>query len=251
MNPFTLSKKSTVILATVLLMPFFSNAQAALQFEKTTTEFDQFLERDNLPISNGILHISPYRITNGKNRYYPTDGFSQGNVEHNNQWYFKVPIKYDLFSDLIIYKTLDSETISIELTQESVQSFSINNKKFLYLTGGLNLNSVIKNGYYEENYKGKHFTFYIKHKRTKRDVLKNQSVMHEFDDYYSYYLFADSIFHRIQTKKDLIRLYPNVKSKINDFYIMNRSLEKNDKTAFYELLAPYLDTALTQSATNK
>ena len=101
MNLFTLSKKSTVILITVLLMPFFSNAQTALQFEKTTTEFDQFLERENLPISNGILHVSPYRVINGKNRYYPTDGFSEGNVEYNKQWYFKIPIKYAWLGALI------------------------------------------------------------------------------------------------------------------------------------------------------
>ncbi|WP_051369534.1 hypothetical protein [Flavobacterium cauense] len=232
------------LLLTSLLIIAISTAQAQSSEEVLTKHFDQTLGIENLDINNGTVHTNEFRILNNKHRYYPSDNFEIGKVNYNNQQYYDISLKYDIYKDILVYKPKNSDIISINLIQDRVSSFMINNKKFIYIDNLFFPLSPIKTGYYEESISGKNFIFYIKHHRDKREVLKGASVYNEFDDNYEYLIKKDDAFIKINSKKDIIKLFPEQKRKINDFYSANGKLKNNEETVFYEKLLTYLSNAI-------
>lgn len=206
--------------------------------------FDQTIGKENLEISNGTVHVNEFRILNNKHNYYPSDAFEKGNITYNNQDYIDLDLKFDIYKDILIYKPQPSDEISINLIKEKIAAFTLNKRKFVYLNQLLHPLSPINTGYYEENFIGKKFAFYIKHHRDKRDVYKESSIFQEFDDNYEYYIKKDGAFYTITSKKDIIKLFPNHKRKINDFYAAFRKTEKENEPMFYEKLMVYLNNSL-------
>ncbi|HSD14679.1 MAG TPA: hypothetical protein VLB74_08530 [Flavobacterium sp.] len=206
--------------------------------------FDLAIGKENLAINNGPIHINEYRIINNKHQYYPTEKFENSSIVYNDQLYFDIPIKYDIYKDLVIYRPQESNAIGIELIREKTTSFTVNNKKFIYIANLFFQINQIKPGYYEENVTGKNFIFYIKHHRDKREILKGSSVFYEFEDNYEYYIKKDNSFNRISSKKDLIRLFPEYKRKINDFYFSSKKLLKSNEPLFFEKMITYLTNAM-------
>ncbi|KGO96439.1 hypothetical protein Q767_05915 [Flavobacterium enshiense DK69] len=203
-----------------------------------------------MDINNGIIHINEFRILNNKHRYYPNDKFEIGSATYNSQNYYDIPLKYDIYKDILIYRPQESEAISIELIHEKVTAFSINNKKFVYLNNIYFPMMQIKPGYYEENISGKNFIFYIKHHRNKREILKGSSVFYEFDNDYEYLLEKNGTFNKISSKKDLIKLFPEYKRKINDFYSSSKKILKSDEPLFYEKMMTYLNNETANNPSN-
>lgn len=231
-------------LLTTLFALAVNTVQAQSSEEIITKHFDQTIGMENLDINNGTVHVNEFRILNNKHRYYPTDSFETGNVNYNNQQYFNVALKYDLYKDVLIYKPINSDVISINLIPERVASFTLNNRKFIYINHFIFPLSPIKTGYYEESVTGKNFIFYIRHHRDKREILKGSSVYNEFDDNYEYFIKKENAFTEISAKKDIIKLFPEQKRKINDFYSASSKLKKTDEKAFFEKLLTYLNNAI-------
>lgn len=232
------------LLLTFLLTLAVNILAAQTSEEVLTKYFDQTIGSENLDINNGSVHVNEFRILNNKHRYYPADNFETGTVTYNNQQYFDIPLKYDLYKDILVYKPKNSDIISINLIHDRVTGFTINNKKFIYINSLLFPLNPIKTGYYEENLSGKDFIFYIRHHRDKREVLKGASVFNEFDDNYEYFIKRDGIFNKVSTKKDLIKLFPDQKRKINDFYSASGKLKKTNEPLFYEKLITYVNNAI-------
>lgn len=221
------------------------NTTLAQSSEETISKyFDQTIGNENLEINNGSVHVNEFRILNNKHRYYPSEKFEIGNITYNNQQYFDLAIKYDIYKDILIYKPQASDVISINLIPEKTSSFNINKKKFVYLNSLIFPLNPIKSGYYEESISGKNFTLYIKHHRNRKETIKEASIFNEFIDNYEYYVKKETSFHKLSTKKDLIKLFPEQKRTINDFYSSYRKLENSDRPLFYEKLMTYLRNAI-------
>lgn len=221
---------------------FFTVTIALAQSSEETIAkyFDRTIGNGNLEINNGNVHVNDFQILNNKNCYYPSEKFENGNITYNNQNYYDLAIKYDLYKDILVYKPQASDVISINLNPEKTSSFYINKKKFIYINSLLFPLSPIKSGYYEENISEKNFTFYIKHHRDRREIIKETSVLNEFNDNYEYYIKKDGSFYKISAKKDLIKLFPERKKTINEFYSSFRKLEDSNEPLFYEKLMTYL-----------
>lgn len=232
------------LLLTVLFTLAAKKAQAQYSEEVLTKYFDQRLGCENLEINNGTVHVNEFRVSNNKHRYYPNDIFEKGNITYNSQQYFDIAIKYDIYNDILVYKPQNSNIISINLIKEKATSFTINNKKFVYIDHLLYPLSPIKTGYYEECVSGKSFIFYIRHHRNRREIIKGSSIYNEFDDNYEYYIKSESTFNRINSKKDILKIFPELKQKINDLYSAYDKLKKTNETAFYEKLMTYLNNTI-------
>jgi len=231
----------------ILLCVFFLRVDTTLaqtSDETIAKYFDRSIGNGNLEINNGSVHVNEFRILNNKHPYYPTEKFEIGNITYNNQHYFDLAIKYDIYKDILVYKPQASDIISINLIPEKTSSFNINKKKFVYLNSFLSPLNPIKSGYYEESVVGKNFTLYIKHHRDRKEIIHETSVLNEFNDKYEYYIKKDASFHKLNTKKDLIKLFPERKRTITDFYSSFRKLEDSDRTLFYEKLMTYLRNAI-------
>lgn len=205
--------------------------------------FDNTVGKENLDINNGTLHINPYQTLNKTNNYYIADAFSRGNIEYDGQLYYDVNLKYDINRDILVLKPYgEYNHMGLNLIQKKTAAFSINGKNFTNLSYNKSILPEFINGYYEEIPIGEKFTFHIKHRKEKKKVMNNETAYYEFEEKKDFVLNYKDSFYKIDTKKEMTTIFPQYKSKINDYYFMNKKLEKTDKKQFLENLLKQINT---------
>lgn len=224
------------------IIPCLVFAFSSLQAQSSIDElFDQSVGKENLPLNNGVFYYNLYK-TNNTNQYYHTNKYFVGNIIYENQFYNNVNLKYDIYKDILIFKPYgESENFGIELINDKVSQFSINNKNFI------NLSAITKDsikgikGYYEENFTSERITFYIKHKKGTKTFIQNQAVYNDFEIENEFLLLMNNNYNQIKNKKDVVTLFTQYKNEINNFYSDNSKLQKINKTEFYEKLFRFID----------
>ncbi|MBW1657196.1 hypothetical protein [Flavobacterium quisquiliarum] len=204
--------------------------------------FDNTVKKENLPINNGKFHTNFDKLLGTVDRYYISDKFSHANLGYENQEYFDVNLKYDIYKDELILKSEGEGLFEINLIKENVQYFKVYDRKFVNLNLDKQFPLNFRSGYYEENLIGENFIFYIKHYKDKKEIIKGTET---FIDYYyknQFVLFINGKYNLINSKSELIKIFPNEKSKINDFYLMNRNLKSENESKFMENLMRYINS---------
>lgn len=201
--------------------------------------FDKNIGVESLNFNNGSGHLNFDRTINDQHRYYNTDQFKNGSIIYEGQSYFNLDLKYDIFNDqLIVRPYIESTNIQINLIKEKVDSFEIDNEKFINLK---QTSTNFKSGYYEEVIIGNSAVLYIKYNKEKNDVIRGYSVFIEYKSHSDYLLLKDNKFTLINDKTELIKLYPDQKRKINDFFLMNKDLRKSNQVLFMKNLIKYIN----------
>ncbi|WP_300486416.1 hypothetical protein [Flavobacterium sp.] len=237
-------KQLCIIIIYTLFFGFYKT-QAQSEERYITKMHDSLVGKQGLAINNGYYHTNPYPLLNGKHRYYLSDTPLKATVLYENQYYYDIEIKYDLYQDNLVYKpSLESGNIGIELIPQNVDAFTINNKKFVNLGKKVSPMITFIKGYYEENLKGNNFNFYIKHHKDRREIVNGTRTYNEFEDNNEYYIYRNDTYHKIASKSDLIALFPDLKKKINDLYSQNKSQEKENKYLFYDDLIHKINSLL-------
>ncbi len=229
----------------LLLSVFLSLASSS--FSQSTIEdfFDTTVGKENLPLNNGTFYFTTFR-TLDTHQYYNTNKFDKGSIVYDGQLYNAVNLKYDCHRDVLIFKPYgETENFGIILIEKKVERFNLNHKTFINLS--LVTMDSLKNvtGYYEENVKNTHFTFYIKHKKDRREYIKDNTIFNVFGSDNEFLLAYINTYYVIDSKKDVTQLFLEQKKEINAFYTNNSKLLKEDKTTFYEKLFIYIDQVIT------
>lgn len=242
------SKKPLITLFLIIFLNLYTNT-ALGQGNNTQllyNSFDTIITKENLPINNGTLHINYDRTTNNENRYYHSDQYLKGMANYNNQNYYDLKFKYDIYKDVLILNlNQDSGKMGVNLTKEKIAFFIINGKKFINLSMNTKLPISFYSGFYEENFVGKTFTFYIKHRKEAKETTENKFVGINYILKKDFVLLYKNEFIKINSKRDLTVLFPDYKTKIDDFYHANRILESENETQFMENLMRNLNSFLT------
>ena len=231
-------KNNYLLFSTIFLL-----LNSSLYSQKIIEDFfDNTIGKENLPLNNGAFYFNTFKTIN-THQYYNTNKYSIGNLVYENQFYNTVNLKYDSHKDLLVFKPYgESENFGIILIKDKISTFNLNKKKFVNLS--LITKDSIKNikGYYEENLCSKKFTFYIKHKKDRREFIKNQIIYTDFEIYNEFLILTDQkTYHTIKSKKDITNLFPAYKQEINTFYNENSKLAKDNKTEFYEKIFRFID----------
>lgn len=223
-----IKKCYSLIFTTILLLSSSLYSQ-----DKIEDFFDNAVGKDNLPLSNGKLFSNDYKTTEINQFFFPI--YSIENITYKNQTYSNVTLKYDLYRDIVIYRPYGkSENFGIELIPEDVNSFTINNNKFIKLSG-------IYKGYYEEKIIGNKINLYIKHKKEIRDFVKDKLVYYNFILKNEYVIEYENNLYTIKTKKDLIEIFKENKNEITAFFKKNSNLFNENKTLFFEKIIQQLE----------
>ncbi|MBF4506674.1 hypothetical protein IRZ83_08335 [Flavobacterium sp. JLP] len=202
--------------------------------------FDKTLGIESLDIKNGLAHLNFDKTVENQNRYYGSGDFKKGNVNYNGQDYFDLFFKYDIYSDELILRPYDElNTTKINLIKENISYFTLGNEKFVNLKELKN--SSFQAGFYEEVIIANDLKLYIKYHKEKKKNIKDEINLIEYIPRYEFLLFKEKKFNLINEKKEIIALYPASKSKINDFYLMNRNLRKENASLFMKNLIKYIN----------
>lgn len=210
--------------------------------------FDNAVGKDNLNINNGIVHSEPFRPIPNKNRYY-IDEFNIGDLSFEGEIYSNVNLKYDIYDDQLIYKQNGvTENLPITLIKDKIDFFTIKNKKFVNLKAEtLKFPSLI-NGIYEESFTASEVSLYTKHRKEKIKVFQTNGVYYNFIYYTDFFIKYSNFFYKVESEKDLKKIFPMYKKEINNYYKTDKKLERSDKKQFMENLTKQINGLVKKSS---
>lgn len=207
--------------------------------------FDTVIGKENLDINNGTLHSNPYKTIGKNNMYFIEDKYDSGTLTYEGQTYYSVNLKYDLFRDqLILNPSGESERTGIILIQDKIQSFTIKGKHFVKITKKDNQPELVT-GYYQEDKIGADLILYIKHHKNITKNINNNGLTYKFTEDNLFFLDYKNTAHKINSKNDLIKLFPKQKKQINAFYSTNKKTRKSDLNQFMENLIRNINNSLS------
>lgn len=228
---------STVIL--ILLLLSINSFSQTNEKKEISNYLDKKIGGEILNINNGKIHIDPYNLKNSHN-YYIDKNFVKGSVFYDNQLYENVLIKYDIYKDQLVKSFENNNTFGITLTNEKTDYFLIEDKRFINIDNKYQFPKVIT-GFFEEKYLGKNISLYIKRSKTAKEIIIETTLYTEFKELTDYQLLYNSKFTPVNTQKEILTIFPQLKKEIKDYYKKNKLLEETAPYLFKADLIKFID----------
>ncbi|WP_299248042.1 hypothetical protein [uncultured Aquimarina sp.] len=241
------SSKCTIVL---LFLPFVFFSQVKENENLYYNWFDQVVGQEHTGLYNGkqYVNLDVNRIYEGRHSFFLTDDVVTGSILYDNQVYYDVDMKYNLETDnLLIALKSGAVTSILELIRDKVDRFTIEDYSFIRIDGFEENNSVI-NGFHQVLLKNDTYSLLKRYQKIRRKKIGNvgdNKLYFEFITKNTYVLFANGHYKRINSKGDVIKMYPTLKKAINQFYIKNRTLKKSNSDRFMQRL---FETIIKQSS---
>lgn len=185
--------------------------------------FDQIIGIENTGISNGVVYQEEYPSINDKHKFFLSSNYLIANLNYEDEQYFGIEIKYDVFEDEILVKL----NTYIQLPKDQISSFSINEHSFTNINDKIATKNNLE-GFYEILLKNSLFNLYIKHKKKKLDRVGKKYNYYEFLSENKYYLYYENSYHTINSRKDLIKIFPEFQNEINKY--SNKQFRNSEKS---------------------
>ena len=216
--------------------------------KEISSYFDKTVGEEILNSNNGKIYIDHYNLKNDHNFYLNKD-FVAGTVYYDSQLYENIRIKYDIYKDQLVKSFGNTNSLAITLISKKTDYFLIGDKRFVNIDNKYKYPKEVT-GFFEEKYLGKNVCLYIKHFKTSKEIITETTVDTEFKEYSNYELLFESKFRLINTQKELLLIFPQLKSEIKDYYRKNKFQEENSPDQFKADLIKFIDNNL-QSLTSK
>lgn len=215
---------NSLVIVLVLLCDLIYS-QNEIDYSKTV---DNSIGVINLPISNGLYHSNTYTIYT-TNTYYNKESAINGMVSYNNQSYYNVFLKYDVYQDELIYFQNETNRDGIQLNKENVSDFTLLGKRFQLI----DKNKFLKKPeYFEVLGENETIKFLCKHTKSKKAINENNRQYIEFYNYEKLFVLKDNNLDKLN-KSWVLKNYPNQKKEIKDFYKSEKNLYEVSKNDFY------------------
>lgn len=234
---FRKSKIKILLLLTIFISITFKIHSQTNSDIQLYTKFDSIVGKENLGLNNGTLHTNQYKTINDNNMYFITDKYSVENVVYDNQPYYNVNLKYDIYRDQIVCNPYgQADYIGINLIPDKIISFSFRGKNFVNLSLEKKPNQDYIKGYYEEITIGNQINLFIKYHKNILEVISNEFIYYTFSETNNFIVKYKDIFYITNTKKEITRVFPQFKNEINSYFNKNKSVEKSNKIIFTQNL---------------
>ncbi|MDQ6470388.1 hypothetical protein RB619_07025 [Flavobacterium sp. LHD-80] len=231
---------STIIF--ILLLLSINSFSQTKEKKDVSNYLDKTIGEEILNINNGKIHIDSYNLKNSHN-YYLNKNFVNGSVFYDNQLYENIQIKYDTYKDELVKSFENNNTFGITLINEKVDYFFIEDKRFVNIDTKYKYPKTIT-GFFEEKYLGKNLSLYIKHIKTAKETIIETSLYTEFKEYSDYQLLYNSKFIAVNTQKEILVTFPQLKKEIKEYYKKNKILEETNPYQFKADLIKFIDSNL-------
>lgn len=219
----------------LLLLVLISSLSCFSQNKNFTKLNDSLVGKENLAYNNGLVYYNKYQSTSRNTSQYLENKYNIGILQYNNQTYYDLSLKYDVFEDLLIFKPASQLVLETSLITKQVDYFILKNKKFKKIET-MSSDNTVKVGYFEEVEINEKSTLYVKHKKTFKVDSRSDKLSYIFYDYKIYYLYYNNKLEEISSKNSIITLFPTFKKEIKQFYNENRNQKENNLQLFYQNL---------------
>jgi hypothetical protein len=188
----------------------------------------------------GTAYIRYWKGISG-HPFFMTDQFQKGTVFYNGTDYQNVPLKYDMYKDLLVSQNFTGET-EIALVNEKIASFCMGAHCFVRIVHDSSNAMFPNTGFYEKLYSGG-TTVWVKRQNLVKQSLNAEDNITKFTEYNNYYVEMAGKYYPIEGEKELLSLFKDKKTEIRKFLNRRDISYKKDpaKTivqtvAFYEQL---------------
>lgn len=229
-----------------LLASFCLNAFAQSGETKLLSAYDANTDT-NLALYNGKLNYFALSTPDPRiNNQFLQDhnDYSKGDIHYDGQSYFDADLKYDIFNDILLVRPKNDAGVNVELIQAKVSEFHLLGKNFVNVE--ISDGKTKFSGYLERSVSNDRFTFYIKHKKSVRQVIYQNRKVSDFQTKNEFYVLTGKSFMQISTKSHVTEQFPDQREAIDMFYKTNKVLLKTNETTFMEKLFRQLEITATK-----
>lgn len=206
--------------------------------------YDLQMGIENSTLFRGIEYVETDRMINEKHKFFETQKFQNGVVTYGGQTFYKVPLKYNIYDDLLLVKLKqENRNFTFQLISDRVSYFQIGNHKFKYVKANKNSNIL---GFYEViNEKGA-FKVFKKHIQNRKEIRDRTVAYSEFSAANPDYIFQfKNDFFELDNRRSLSAKFPYLKSELKTFYGKHRKQSRNNPDVFMNNLANKMNSLIS------
>ena len=186
--------------------------------------FDATLGIQNTDIFTGVEYIEKHRMINEKHKFYGINEFVPATVYYEDLPYFKIPVKYNIFDDVLLVNLPSQRGQSdFKLLATRLDGFILNSTRFVNF---YNPESEFS-GIYELVYESDEMQVLKKHRRSFRKVSSREIVHYEFKARSPgyYFKYRGDIYEL--SRNNMLELFPNHKQEVREQYRKYRKQQKD------------------------
>jgi len=192
--------------------------------------FDSVIGIENTGIYKGTSYVELYRVINEKHKFFEAADFTSGEVIYDNQPYFDLQLKYDLFQDrLLVAHPVGNSTQVMILIKDKIKKFALNGASFVNTS---KLSSRQNRGFCEVLAQKENSWLLKKYYKRPIKKLDKGSTYYEFREATGYVLLHEDEFYDIRNARDLFAVFPEQKNEIRQFAKDYAALRKNDEDGY-------------------
>ncbi len=239
-------KLSILSITTLLLMPvlgcFGQQDQAHI-----LSVFDRLAGYENSGIFNGVQYNEQHRTVNDKHKFFISRDFITGDLQYDGQFFPDTEMKYNIYDGLVLVRAKQQKGATVlQLINEKVEKFVLEDHVFVNLKDVQAKEQGLA-GFYEQLLKNETLGLYKKYTQQINSRRDKNMVYYEFEDEKNdHVLYLDGSYNKIGSRRDVRRLFPELKDEIRNFYRSNRSLRRSSEDRFMVLLFEEITSLLSE-----
>lgn len=228
------------ILRLSVILSFIFSKLVTAQEAEVYKWFDNKLKYGQIGLFNGSENFTRHKIIGENHKFYISPNYVNGNLVYNDELYFDIEMKYDLYDDqLVIRLKKDKSLLSLRLINEKVQSFEIHGKKIIQLK-----NKGIFIGFFEVLYKDENISVLKKYKKIRKEYSDKKILYSKFNSANEYFVLSKSEDLKTVSKSNLKKLFPRKTKKINSYYRNKKNLKRINFDSFLIQLIKHLKSTM-------
>ena len=210
-----------------LILPLCMSGQDAA----TYSWFDETVGISNTGLFNGVEYREQHRTLNENHKFFLTNDFIAGTLIYNGQPYFFQPLKYNVYDEVLLINAQDGLQESLfQLINEKIDGFEIAGHQFINVKPGVNQRVQ---GFYEVLLENEQVQVLKKHSRYMNELRDRRFLYYEFKpENNDYELKYNDEYHEISSRRDVIKIFPELKTEIREIYSSERAVRKSNPDKF-------------------
>lgn len=214
----------------IILSTFFISLSLIGQVNKESYNwFDNQIGIENTGLYNGIEYIEVEKGSNNYTKFLYPDNFSSGFVSYDGQTYFDVLLKYNVYEEKVIANVGQISGKKVfEIFAAKIDSFSIENRKFIQSKILISEEGKQISGFNELLIDGKQIKLFKKLRKNKNTKINNKTLLFEYKwAKPAYFIQYNGKMFEVRKRNDFIDIFPEFKTQLRDIDVKRAMIKTN------------------------
>lgn len=222
-----LNMRNQLFLFLLIVLSFSAQAQKEIAYPEAFEVFDYYVGHTNSGIFDGVEYYEKYPVRNNKHKFFDSPNFQLGALVYGNEAYFQVPLKYDVYDDVLLARNPATQPANITaLDTDKISSFTIGNFNFIRISKSTDKGEELT-GFFEVLFDHSDVVLMKKHRKKMFKKTEN-GVFYEFKDNPWYLIANKDVFLRLKNENSLIEVFPESREFIKEYIRSKRSLKEEN-----------------------